>query len=118
MNKQRGWTWFETLIVLAILGILAAVIVPNIKNFTREHKIEITSDTTSVDRTIKGTIIAIDQKADDSTLHFSGGVEIQVTNKSLDNFNIQLNQPMTYDFHYNFTNFDLIRIYRSVNETH
>ena len=111
MNKQRGWSLLETLIVIGILGILAAVIIPNVTRIIREHHIEITSNTASIDRTIKGTIIAIDREDSDSMLHFSGGIDIQVTNKSLDYFSgIPLNVPRTFDFHHNLTDFDLIHI--------
>jgi prepilin-type N-terminal cleavage/methylation domain-containing protein len=111
MNKQHGWTWMETIIVIAILGILAAVVVPNVRTFTSQHQIKVVSDNeTSIDRTIGGTIITIDRGENNSTLYFSGGVDIQATNKSLDNFTIRLNITAIYEFHHNLINFDLINV--------
>jgi prepilin-type N-terminal cleavage/methylation domain-containing protein len=33
-NKERGFTFIEVLIVLAVLGILAAVVIPNVSSVT------------------------------------------------------------------------------------
>jgi hypothetical protein len=45
-----------------------------------------TTTTTTIDRTVIGTVQTIDSYADDSILHFGNNISIDVTNSSLNNW--------------------------------
>lgn len=55
MKKQSGFTLIEVMVVIVILGVLAALIVPNVMGRGEKAKV----DTTSI--TLKGVAGALDQ---------------------------------------------------------
>ena len=54
MNKQSGFTLIEVMVVIVILGVLAALIVPNVMGRGEKAKV----DTTSI--TLKGVAGSLD----------------------------------------------------------
>ena len=76
MSKQQGFTLIEVMVVIVILGVLAALIVPNVMGRGEKAKV----DTTHI--TLKGVAGALDQYKLDNG-HFptvqEGGLEALIT---------------------------------------
>jgi len=76
MNKQSGFTLIEVMVVIVILGVLAALIVPNVMGRGEKAKV----DTTQI--TLKGVAGALDQYKLDNGHYPSmqeGGLDALVT---------------------------------------
>lgn len=92
--QQKGFTWIELVIVLSILGIIAAVIVINIPQFFQQH--QQSSDNTTIDTIITGQLSSIQIEGDYSFLYFTDGPRIVVTTKSLQDQIVVLNCTSPY----------------------
>jgi type II secretory pathway pseudopilin PulG len=110
--KQRGFTIIGVLILVAILGILLAVIIPNVWAFQEQSRDEAARvEGQSIDLTITGTVVTIKRSDEYSTLFFSDGAQyILVTNESLDLFRDLLNRVYEYQLHYDGRGYVLIAI--------
>jgi prepilin-type N-terminal cleavage/methylation domain-containing protein len=78
LQQQKGFSFIELLIVIAILGIIATVVILNIPTFYHTQ-----SNNETVNRIVIGQLTAIDSQGEWAYLYFLEGPKVRVTTESL-----------------------------------
>lgn len=98
--KQKGFTLMELLILIAILGVIAAVVALNVGNFFNRGGDNVTTNET--DRIIIGELSSLDWLGEYTRLYFHDGPNVVVDSYSLAdalNTTDPFDARLTYNLH-------------------